>query len=292
MPSPTAAATAMAARLTNRIAGAVAVAVMALTAACGGTPDGVLGREDMAMLMADIHTGEGVVDMNREEYITDSAKQVLRMAIYARHGVTPAEFDSSMAWYGRNLDEYMEMYDRTIEILEQRLAETGNRVAAEAMSIAGDSVDVWAYSRYLTFSDLSPSRFVTFGLATDENWERGDSYTWRGKFFNNGNDGYWTIVAEYTDGSMESVRNPLRADGWQEIKFVTDSSRTARRVYGMLYGVGRDATTLRIDSIELVRKRLNRETYGSRYRQRLIPRYSNPDTVTARDELPDSTASR
>ncbi len=230
------------------------------------------------MLMADIHTGEGVVDMNRNDYETDSAKMALRMAIYERHGVSSADVDSSLAWYGRNLKEYMAMYDRTIEILEQRLTETGNRVAAEAMSIAGDSVDVWAYPRYITFNALSPSRYITFGFAADENWERGDSYTWRAKLFNSGGDGYWTIAAEYADGSMESVRNPLNADGWQEIRFVTDSTRTARRVYGMLYGDGRAGTTLRLDSVELVRKRLNPETYGSRYRQRLISRYGHPDS--------------
>lgn len=262
----------------------VAAAVMAvLTLSCSKTPDGVLAREDMAMLMADVHTGEGVVEMNRNDYESDSARMALRMAIYERHGVTAEQVDSSLAWYGRNLSEYMAMYDRTIEILEQRLTETGNRVAAEAMSIAGDSVDVWAYPRYLTFSSLSPTRLVTFGLAADDNWEKGDTYTWRGKFFNTSGNGYWTIAAEYSDGTMEFLRYPIATDNWQEIRFITDSTRTARRIYGMLYGDGRDGGTMRVDSLELVRKRVNPETYGSRYRQRLLHRYAEADASETAD---------
>lgn len=105
----------------------------------------------------------------------------------------------------------MEVYDKTIEILDHRLIETGNRIAAEAaLSIAGDSVDVWPNARFITFNDIMPSRMATFSFSNDENWERGDSYTWRAKFFNNTENLCFTIVAEYTDGTVEIATKTSR----------------------------------------------------------------------------------
>ena len=120
-----------------------AAGLLLLTCACSKVPGGVIPPERMAELLADFHTGEAVVDMNRTEFYTDSLRQLYKQSVYARHGVTPEEVDSSFSWYGRHMAEYMDVYDRTIEILDRRLIETGNRIAAEAaLSIAGDSVDV------------------------------------------------------------------------------------------------------------------------------------------------------
>ncbi len=53
---------------------AAALAVLALSA-CSKVPSGVIAPEEMAQLLADIHTGESVIDMNRMEFSSDSAKQ-------------------------------------------------------------------------------------------------------------------------------------------------------------------------------------------------------------------------
>ena len=105
------------------------IAVALLAVACSKTPKGIIPPEEMAQLMADIHTAEAVIELNRGEYRSDSLKQAFKQSVYARHGVDAATVDSSYMWYGRNINSYLEVYDRTIEILEHRLIESGNRVA-------------------------------------------------------------------------------------------------------------------------------------------------------------------
>lgn len=240
---------------------------MALLSACSRVPKGVIAPEEMSQLMADVHTAEAVIDMNRSIYMSDSVKQAFKQSVFARHGVTQADFDSSMMWYGRNITKYMDVYDRTIEILEHRIIESGNRVAAEAaLSIAGDSVDVWPYAGYLQFTDRVPSHTVTFAFNSDDNWERGDVYVWRAKFFNNGDkSSQWTIACEYDDGTLEYISQTISGDGWKELTFYTDSLRTASRLYGFLEAANRRGTTLAADSIEMVRKRVDPEKYSRRY---------------------------
>lgn len=128
---------------------------MALTA-CNSTPDGVIPDDEMAELMADIHTAESVVDTERRVFATDSMRRLLKQSVIARYGYTMADFDSSLSYYGRNIDLYAKLYEDVITILDERIAEAESRSATDIaggrqgstsdldFSVDGDSVDVWA----------------------------------------------------------------------------------------------------------------------------------------------------
>ena len=249
----------------------------------------------MALLMADVHTAEAVVDMNYARYRDDSLKQQMKQSVYARHGVTAAQVDTSFDWYGHNITYYMDVYDRTIEILEHRLIESGNRIAAaNALSIAGDSVDVWPGARFMTWNRRVPSRFITFSFSHDQNWKKGDSYTWRAKFFNNPEPSVWALVAEYADGTVDFTSAQVSEDGWKEISIFTDSLATPARVYGYLnVAVPQNGSDMRMDSIAIVRNRLDESKYNLRYRQRQIHKFYPPvDISAASDSAAADTLSR
>ena len=247
--------------------------LLSLAVACSKVPGYVIPPNEMAGILADIHVGEAVIELNRTDYRTDSAKMVMLQSVLAKHNVSKHDLDTSFNWYGHNISYYMEVYDKTIDLLERRVAETGNRIAAENISIAGDSVDVWNSAPFITFNNMSPSRFVTFSLNADENWERGDSYTWRAKFTNNTENSIWGIMADYDDGSMEIFTSELSGDGWRELRFFSDSTKTATRVYGYINAKPRGMTSIWADSLMLIRNRLDQESYRQHYRQqRVIPK--------------------
>lgn len=266
-----------------------AVAVVALlVASCSSVPGYVIPPNEMAELLADIHIGESVVDLNRADYRTDSTKAIMLQSVLAHHGVTKQELDTSFDWYGHNISYYMEVYDKTIEILEHRLAETGNRIAAENISVAGDSVDVWNSAIFMAVNKLSPSQHINFALSHDENWEHGDSYTWRAKLTNSSENSFWGIVADYTDGSKEIITGDFSGDGWRELKLICDSTKMASRVYGYIDATPRGNTTIWIDSIMLIRNRIDPTTYHQHFRQqRIVPKNhikeEKSDTVSTAD---------
>jgi len=243
----------------------------------------------MASLMADIHTAEAVVEMNRSGFFDDSLKQAMRQSVYLRHGVNSQEVDSSIAWYGRNIKYYMEVYDKTIEILEHRLIESGNRIAADnALSIAGDSVDVWPNPRFISINDRLPSKLITFSFDRDRNWEKGDNYTWRAKLFNTDGVMEWLIGVEYSDGSVEWISQTPEGDGWKYIAIQTDSMRIPTRLFGYMSTINRPGSDLRLDSVELVRKRMNKELYRRTFSTEIADMYP---PVEINDSIPnDSTA--
>ena len=238
------------------------ISLAILVCGCSKVPGGIIKPHDMAKLMADVHIGESVVEMDRATFRNDSMRQAMKQSIYERHGYTTEQVDTSFSWYGHHIEMYMEVYDEAIEILEKRLIESGNRVAAlNALSIAGDSVDVWPNARFVTVNDRMPSRSMTFSFDRDPNWERGDNYTWRAKFFNIAENSWWLIGAEYADGTVETISSDITGDGWKEIKLQTDSLLDPTRIFGFLILGDHGGPEVKADSLEMVRKRRNPEAY-------------------------------
>lgn len=235
-----------------------------LTAACGNRPDGVLDKEEMAQLMADIHIGESVVETNSSSFNNDSTKRAFRQAIYARHGLTPEMADSSLRWYGYHMEKYIEVCDRTVEILEKKLEEEQERggsaasvgIRGGALPMEGDSVDVWYETRYRPFSRRLPTELITFYFTYDANWERGDVYIFKTKLTGTVHPAQLSIGVDYSDGHSETYSTKFTGDGWHEAIFALDSLRSAREIVGSLRYSAADAETMFADSISLTRTRI------------------------------------
>lgn len=87
----------------------VVIILSLILASCSKTPGYVISEDKMAEILADIHTGEAVVESNSSSFRNDSTKRALLQSICMRHGVTTQELDTSLYWYGNNLQEYMKV---------------------------------------------------------------------------------------------------------------------------------------------------------------------------------------
>ncbi len=260
-------------RWLSRWRACLAVGVLALMlVACSNTPKYVIPKGKMASLMADMYTAESIVESNRAKFSSDSLRKVLKQSVLLRHGVTQEEFDTSMVWYGHNLSDFIEVYDQTIDILQERVdhsASLGN--AALASSVDGDSIDAWLWARHYTLSPNGPSSIISFQLPRDENWDPGDAYTLAMKFVGNRDAATLGLTALYDDGSVEFVNSNGAVEGWTRVQLITDSTRVPVKILGHMSAKQPLSEDLRIDSVELLRTRLRPALYHQRYRQRQIP---------------------
>lgn len=235
---------------------------------CNSTPDEVLPKEKMAQLLADIHIGESLVDVERTKFYNDSLKKVVKQSILAKHGVTQEQLDTSFSWYGHHIEEYIAVYDRVIEILEEDISQLGTDNQKSNISFEGDSVNTWTGKQHYDFSPMSPSQYITFNLPKDHHWANGDYYTWRIKLINNRIQLKWGIAADYSDGSSEFVNSIIYNEGWNEIKLITDSTKSLNRVYGYIYASPKKQEKIFIDSISLTRMRYDKNMYRQRFGQK------------------------
>ena len=88
----------------------------------------VLGKKEMASLLTDVHKGESLIEINHNQFSSDSMRRVMKQSVLDAHGVTQQQWDSSLSYYGRNIEQYIELYDIVIAGLEQELKNVNSRV--------------------------------------------------------------------------------------------------------------------------------------------------------------------
>lgn len=232
----------------------VAAMFMFSLSACKKTPEGILSEEDMAQLMADIHMGEAMIDFNYADYPNDSTRKALKQSIFAEHNVTAEEVDTSFVWYGNHIEDYIKVYDRTIEIIQTRQRENAN-ATHEQISVAGDSVQVWHGPQRLKVSNTMPSRIVPFNILPDSTWKKGDIYILSYKLINQQSDVTGRLLVDYDNGSTGYSDETTTQRNATLLHLQPDTTLNLVRIYGYLRFAPDSNTAFEVDSISLTRVR-------------------------------------
>lgn len=240
---------------------AISAAMMLSVTACSSRPSGVLSEKKMARVIADMNIAESVAESSGDRLRTDSAKDVLRQAIYLRNGVSQAEVDSSLGWYAYNMEKYVEVYDYAIDMINRDIARTrtmagakGESTTMRSLVLDGDSVDVWPGARFRQFGPNMPDEIIEFDMPLDRNWEKGDVYVFTAKMLGTSDMTEMAIAAQYQDGSKDYNSLQSAGDGWKSLRLILDKDKTATDVYGYLRYESGEGVTF-VDSISLVRMR-------------------------------------
>lgn len=234
----------------------ISLALLLVLAACKSRPGHVLPEDDMAEVLADMHTAEVLVEMNHAAYSNDSTKMALKQSVLLRHRVSMETFDTSLVWYGKNIGKYIEVYDKTIEILDQKGKDAGNVMVEGMMAMSGDSIDVWPGARTIKIDKRLPSNMVYFSLDADTAADAsGDSYSWRMKLIDS--DGAiidWAVAATYADSTIAFMQFTTSQDAWNGVTFNTDSTKQLVKLRGYFKPSSDIRDILWVDSIMLVRR--------------------------------------
>lgn len=206
----------------------LAVVVSLLFVACADKRKGdVLSPEKLEDVLYDYHLVQVIINdlPSSQRYKKDFYFDY----VYAKHGVTKAEIDSSLVYYARYPEGLSEVYvnlSKRIEADIQRIEQEEQPIKArEAVAVAGDSVDLWYDARVIQLAS-SPlgSRYV-FTIPTDTNFKAGDCLTWCGKvvFLKDAVDSlhrylHLNMKVEYKNDSIVSSDTLLYASGDFAIK--------------------------------------------------------------------------
>lgn len=243
---------------------------------CSKTPDGVVNEKDMAKLMVDMHKAEAIYEEAENKYYNDSLKLTLRQSVLQKHNVTPEMFDSTLVWYAHHLEVYNEVYDDVIKILDDekhKLSQSDFTSSASLVSdiapskprykTTGDTADIWGRNRMWILLPGFASNVVTFDNKPDKEYKPGDKYELAFKLMNprRGLKVYFGV--DYKDGSTAYVYRATSKEGWNHYELQSDSAREVKRVYGYMTYQSKPKDVVYLDSIELLRTHLDRDTYAN-----------------------------
>lgn len=143
-------------------------------------PGYVLSDGVMEKVLYDYHIAKAMgenLDYN-EQY-----KRTLYLnAVFKKHNITQAQFDTTMAWYARHPEVVNEVYDIVRERLMASRENYNHLVSLRdgkpTRSKAGDSIDVWIWDRIHMLSGMPLDNKLMFTLPSDDNFQASDTIKW------------------------------------------------------------------------------------------------------------------
>ena len=213
------------------------IACLALLSSCGKEiPDEIIQPSKMEKILYDYHLTMGMSDNSK-----NTEKEARKKYIFQKHGITAADFDSSMVWYTRESQELMSIYEnlnkrfkREYEHVERLLE---SREEANTRSFAsGDTVDVWMKENILWFTKSPLNNRLTFEIKADSTFHPRDAFDWNmDYYFMAEGEAIMGLNVIYENDSVIGMTKSITESGPQSIYLHTDSAYNIKSLNGFVY---------------------------------------------------------
>lgn len=222
------------------------VAGIVILSACKPTvPSKYLQPDEMEDLMYDYFVSRGIVDTKHG--MSDYQNRYNIEAVLRKHGLTQAEFDSSLVYYYNNMEQMNVIFTN----IQKRLSEEALQLGASAgeverftiQSTSGDTTDVWEGHRQMLLMPIPPYHVVQFSQKADTSFHAGDSFllTFGSHYLaqsgsRNANVG---LYVTYENDSTASATTAINSTGSTTLRLVSCSLKV-KKIDGFFYMARRD----------------------------------------------------
>lgn len=218
----------------------------------------------MIDLIAEMAIAESYRDMGAAtEKLPDSIRHNIGEAVLARHGYTYEQMDSSLNWYGKNLDQFYELYakaDKEITKRQKKIAKaTGNT------ELENKEENLWPYADHFLISPLGNSDGLNFSINA-KSLLKGENLVWKMRLNRTGNFKAFLGV-EYADGSVSYSNSSNFGERKIKVELITDTTRKPIRIIGILQA-DKSALPVWVDSIQINKMPFDSTLYSRRNSQR------------------------
>ena len=264
----------------------VSFLLMAFLPACIERPEGVLSEDETIDLMVDMQITEAYLNTMGPS-MSDSMRQAMAEGVLLQHGVSKKQLEQTLAYYGRNADEYYALFDKVNKRLDSKRKNLTGQMPTESTA----ENNIWPYSPFALFARNGSSDGLIFSLTGDA-LDPGEMLEWKMRL-NNSGQGDALLGVEYGDGSSTYVKRSVGGMRNVKIDLQSDTGKVIKRVFGY-FNVSKSSMPLWVDSIRLDRLPFDSVNYSkvrnqSRYYgAKNRPKEMKTDSVA--NPAPDSAA--
>ena len=258
------------------IAGGIIILSGLLASGCGRKKE-VIGEKEMVDLITDLKLAEAYSNNQLGGPHHAENREDLANGVLAEHGVTREQLDSTLGWYGRNLDKYAELYEK----VDKRLVEKRKQLMKDAgeSELAKGGDNLWPYGLNGVISSLGTTDGWILSI-NDPELNSGDRLKWSMHLKDMTMPMTGVLGVEYADGTAEAVSSHFTNRQHVELSLQTDTSKTVSRVYGTMRRKTQETQPLFVDSIRLHRLPFDSLEY-TRFRSQ--KKYGYPVRITQED---------
>lgn len=238
-------------KLMQRIVLAVAFIGVLFLGSCEKRPDGVLSEGEMVDLLTDLQLAEAYYSTSPTG-ARNTDRRMLEESVLKKHGVTRAQLDATLAYYGRNIDDYTKLYTK----VEKKLRAQSGAGGSESVQSADD---IWPYGRHAVIMPNQMSNGITFSIPA-ENIKPGNILE-LGMNLTSADGVEIMLGVEYEDGTSSLFRKTASGNKSLKVSLQTDSVMTAKRIFGVMTAPTR-SMPLWTDSIRLTKSEFDSGEYS------------------------------
>ena len=214
--------------------------------ACSPTrPSGILDEDDMTDVLVDYHLAQGMAEAQSEN--ADIARYKFIQAVFKKHRITEAEFDSSMIYWSGRSEDFSHIYDNVVTRVQAQaermgLETTSNQDQFATLTNEGDTANIWLGKDFACVAANPVQCVHSFTMKADTTFRIGDSFIWRfktqfiGRSMNN--EAVALLNFYYEGDTVASVSDLLRNNPKNELRHNPGrglDSLNLRSISGFIY---------------------------------------------------------
>ena len=239
---------------------------MTLFVACKpGTPSKYIQPDEMEDILVEYYMAKAMAQQNPSQDDREYNTAMYIEAVLKKHGVTEAEFDSSLVYYYTRSDRFEAICKRVSERLDDKAlaqgASEGEIGKYAQYNATGDTANIWADRTTALLMPMPPYNRWDFAIEADSTYRRGDAlmmmFMSDFMYQTGSKNGLVYMAVEYDDTVV--CRNlHFSVTGLTQLRVPEDTTRRMRAVKGFIYLDGaNDASTstrlLFLNNVQLIR---------------------------------------
>lgn len=228
----------------NRTGALTVVGIFLMLAACKpGTPSKYIQPGDMEDILVDYYMAKAMAQQDKFSYEEREYNTALYTeAVLKRHGVTQAEFDSSLVYYYTRADRFDPIFQRVSERLDEQAlvlgASEGEIGKYARFNATGDTANVWSDRATALLLPMPPYNRWEFHVESDSTYRHGDELMlmfMSDYMYQTGNkNGMAYISVDYGD-TVVSRNLHFSTSGVSQLRVPGDTTRVIKTVKGFFY---------------------------------------------------------
>ena len=217
-----------------------------LLACSPSRPSGILSEDKMTDILVDFHLAQGMAEAQGEN--TDINRYKYIQAVFKKHRITEAVFDSSMVYWSGRAEDFTHIYDNVVTRVQAQAERMGLELAANnqdqfaSLTNEGDTANIWLGKDFTCIVANPVQCAYSFTMKADTTFRSGDSFIWRfktqyvGRSMNN--EAIALLNFYYDTDTVASVNMLLRNDPKNELRHKPGrdlDSLNLRSIAGFIY---------------------------------------------------------
>lgn len=95
------------------------ILLLGLVVLIGCRPKGIISSREMRNILIDLHKTDGLLQVCGYQHGYDETRNIYYAMVLEKHGITQAQFDSSLVWYTANPQLFDKIYPKVLAAIEE-----------------------------------------------------------------------------------------------------------------------------------------------------------------------------